>query len=76
MAVINRAVSYEDRVFDILSSIRNPWLNIDIFREGVPSVSIGFGAIGGVCVYRYRHSGLIGMDSFIERIKKAEKDIR
>ncbi len=75
MTKIRREVSYEDRVFDILSSIREPWLNINVFREGTPSVTVEFGAVFGVCVYKYQHSGLMGMNSFIERIEKAKEEI-
>ncbi len=76
MKKINRPVSYEDRVFDILKSIREPWLKVKTLQRGVPSITVEFGAAGGVCIYRYQHSGLIGMNSFIERIEKVKEEIQ
>lgn len=67
--MIVRNISYEDRVFDIFKSIREPYLFCHVHEAGVPTLKIEFGAKGGVCLYRYQHSGLIGMDSLKKRLK-------
>jgi len=68
--MILRNVSYEDRVFDIYKSIRDPYLFCSISEAGVPSMKIEFGAKGGICKYVYKCSGLISISALKKRLKE------
>jgi len=66
--MILRNVSYEDRVFDVYKSIRDPYLFCSISEAGVPSMKIEFGAKGGICKYVYKCSGLISISALKKRL--------
>ena len=63
MKQIIRIIRTEERLFEVLESIKDPYVTRHMGGGWVPSLGIKFGAKGGVVEYTYNHSGSVGLDA-------------
>lgn len=75
MKEIIRRVNSQERLFEIINTMPKPKVsfttfNVDGEGNGVPSVTVNAINNGGVCKYIYNHSGLIGINDLVNKLRE------
>lgn len=60
--IIIRNISTFTRMKEIIDSMRNPIIEMERTNDGVPTIKVKAIAENGICEYRFKHSGLLGME--------------
>jgi len=68
--------SSEKRFLEVMKSMPNLQMEVCVFRSGVPTLSVKCWNEGGVTLYTYRHSGLIGLDSLETKLDKIRREAK
>lgn len=59
----------EDRLFEIIATMPKPGVSYKFAHTGTPTIYVEAINEGGICLYKYEHSGTIGANKLLARLE-------
>lgn len=69
-------VRTEQRLFEVMESMPSMEMSVMVSHRGIPQLVVVFWNKDGVVLYRYHHSGLIGLDSLHKKLTELEEKVK